>query len=50
MGATRPKAAEKCPDTGRVAPISGSVLCLRLVVASFCRLRQCVTQSNNVTH
>ena len=21
MGATRPKAAEKCPDAGRVAPI-----------------------------
>ena len=25
MGAMRPEAAEKCPDAGRVAPISGSV-------------------------
>lgn len=26
MGATRPEAAEKCPDARRVAPISASVL------------------------
>ena len=25
MGARRPEVAEKCPDAGRVAPISGSV-------------------------
>ena len=34
MGVTRLEAAEKS-DAGRVAPISSSVLCLRLVVA-FC--------------
>ena len=29
----RDEAAEKCPDAGRVAPISACVLCLRLEVA-----------------
>ena len=36
MGATRPEAAEKCPDARRVAPIRGSVWCL-LPDSSLCQ-------------
>ena len=39
----------KNPDAGRVAPISGSVLCLRLVVA-FLLTSSMRHPSNNVIH
>ena len=40
----------KNPDAGRVAPISGSVLYLRLVVAFFADFVNAPPNQNDVTH